>query len=210
MRRGWAFLLGVMVIASGAWTARSAAQSCCHSAAKDAPNVAASDNAAAPMRSVSTDAVRKEFNASSDKVRIVALLSPTCPDCQSGHAVVGRVLKKFSSADLQTILVWEPMREGDSPVAATHEADTLRDSRITQGWDGRRSIGELFGRTLGLHTVAWDVYLVYKQGIKWEGAQPPAPTFWMHQLEGADPNLLLCANPSQLSTEVGKLLGQRE
>lgn len=184
------------------------AQSCCHSAVKDAPSAVVGSSSAAPMRSVSTDAMRKEFNASSDKVRIVALLSPTCPDCQSGHAVVGRVLKKFSSLDLRTILVWEPMREGDSPVTATHEADTLRDARITQGWDGGKNIGELFGQTLGLHAVAWDVYLVYKAGIKWEGTQPPSPTFWMHQLEGADPNLLLCANPTQLSAEVGKLLRQ--
>ena len=34
--------------------------------------------------------------------------------------------------------------------------------------------------------VAWDVYLVYKPGVKWEGPRPPRPTFWMHQLEGVD------------------------
>jgi hypothetical protein len=74
----------------------------------------------------------------------------------------------------------------------------------------QKNIGDLFWQTLGLHAVAWDVYLVYKQGIKWEGTQPPAPTFWMHHLEGADPNLLSCANPTELSAEVGKLLGQRD
>jgi hypothetical protein len=208
MQRHRALRLALIVIACVARVSSSAAQSCCHSAAKETPNVIAGDSVAAPMRAVNTSTMRKEFNASSDKVRIVALLSPTCPDCQSGHAVVGRVLRKFSSSELQTILVWEPMREGDSPVAATREADTLRDARITQGWDGSKNIGGLFGQTLGLHAVAWDVYLVYKQGIKWEGTQPPPPTFWMHQLQGADPNLLLCANPTELTAEVGKLLRQ--
>src|SRR5260370_5275282 len=48
----------------------------------------------------------------------------------------------------------------------------------------------------------------FKPGVKWEGAQPPRPTFWMHQLEGVDPNLLLCVNPTRLSEEVGKLIAQ--
>jgi len=152
--------------------------------------------------------LRKEFNASSQKIRIVALLSPTCPECQSGHAVVGRVLKKFPSPRLQALLVWEPMRDGDSPAAAAEQAETVRDVRISQGWDSSRDVGTLFGATLDLHQIAWDVYLIYKPGITWEGQQPPQPTFWMHQLAGADPSLLLCVNPTRLSTEVGKLLGQ--
>jgi hypothetical protein len=43
---------------------------------------------------------------------------------------------------------------------------------------------------------------------KWEGPQPPRPTFWMHQLEGADPKLLICENPTRLNVEVGKLVEQ--
>jgi hypothetical protein len=109
---------------------------------------------------------------------------------------------------LQAILVWEPMRDGDSPMDATEQAATFRDPRITQGWNENRNIGQLFGETLGLHDIAWDVYLVYKPGMKWEAQQPPHPTFWMHQLEGADPKLLLCENPTRLSAEVGKLLNE--
>ncbi|HEX4002882.1 MAG TPA: hypothetical protein VHX36_09540 [Candidatus Acidoferrales bacterium] len=158
------------------------------------------------MSPVTTDGVRREFNASSDKVRIVALLSPSCPGCQSGHAVVGRVLKKFSSPELQAILVWEPLRSDDSPEAATEQAEKVRDVRIWQGWNGNKNVGKLLGDTLNLHDVAWDVYLLYKPGIKWEGQEPPAPTFWMHQLQGVDPKLLLCADPTRLSAEVAKLL----
>jgi hypothetical protein len=158
------------------------------------------------MSATTTDAVREEFNASSDKVRIVALLSPMCPGCQSGHAVVARILHKFSSPELQAILVWEPMRNDDSPEAATVQASQVRDARIWQGWNGNKNVGDLFGKTLDIHDIAWDVYLIYKPGIKWEGQEPPRPTFWMHQLQRVDPKLLLCADPTRLSIEVAKLL----
>jgi hypothetical protein len=152
--------------------------------------------------------MRKEFDASSDKVRIVALLSPTCPACRSGHLVIAQTLKKSGSPELQAILIWEPMRDGDSAAAAAQQADVLHDPRIVQGWNENKSLGKLFGEALDLHEIAWDVYLVYKPGMKWEAEQPTRPTFWMHQLQGADPNLLLCENPTRLSAEVGKLLGQ--
>ncbi len=188
-------------------TASPTNQDCCHRSPAKSP---APTVTSAAMASFTTDDVRKEFNSSSEKVRVVALLSPTCPGCQSGHAVVSRVLKKFPSPKLQAILIWEPMRDGDSLAAATQQADSVRDTRIIQGWNENKSLGKLFGDTLDLHDIAWDVYLVYKPGIKWEAQQPPQPTFWMHQLQGVDPNLLLCENPTRLSAEVGKLLQQSE
>lgn len=213
MRRTYSILvLGVVLLSLG-WMGASSAthQDCCHpSAAKSGRPKAAAATPVTPMSSLNTDDVRKEFNASSQKVRVVALLSPTCPDCRSGHGVVGQVLKKFSSPKLQAILVWEPMRDGDSLAAATQQADTIRDARITQGWNENKNVGKLFGEILDQHDIAWDVYLVYKPGIKWEAQQPPPPTFWMHQLQGADPKLLLCENPTRLSAEVGKLLGESD
>ena len=208
MRKAYLVVVVAAVLPSLGWVraSRTIPQNCCHpSAAKSAAPAATS---AASMATFSIDDVRKEFNASSQKVRVLALLSPTCPDCQSGHAVVGRVLKKFPSPKLQAILVWEPMRDGDTAASATQQAEGVQDMRIAQGWDGSRNLGKLFGDALDLHQIAWDVYLVYKPGVKWEGLQPPRPTFWMHQLEGVDPNLLLCVNPTRLSEEVGKLIAK--
>jgi len=93
------------------------------------------------MSSLNAEDVRKEFNASSQKVRVVALLSPTYPDCQSGHGVVGRVLKKFPSPQLKAILVWEPMRDGDNASSARQQAETVQDIRISQRWDGGQNLG---------------------------------------------------------------------
>jgi hypothetical protein len=161
-----------------------------------------------PMSSLNSDLVRRAFNASSEKVRVVVLLSPTCLHCRCGHRVVGEVLKKFSSSKLQAMLIWEPMRERDSPVSAAQQALTVQDARISQGWNENREVGKLFAEALKLHDIAWDVYVAYEPGIKWKGQWPPSPTFWMHQLEGADPELLLCKDPTRLEAEVGKLLHQ--
>lgn len=210
MRKLNVLLLALIVILSTKWAVISyGAQNCCpRSVGTGAQEPPADAKILAPMSSVSTDSVREEFNASSEKVRIVALLSPTCPGCRSGHRVVGEVLKEFSSPKLQAILVWEPMREGDSPLTAAQQALRVRDARIAQGWNENREVGKLFGETLNLHDIAWDVYLAYEPGIRWEGQRPPSPTFWMHQLEGVDPKLLLCENPTRLKAEVGKLLDQ--
>src|SRR6266404_775538 len=211
MRKTYSVLLSAAVFLSFGWMEASSAahQDCCHpSVVKSGSSAPLATTPAKPMSSLNAEDVRKEFNASSQKVRVVALLSPTCPDCQSGHGVVGRILKKFPSPKLKAILVWEPMRDGDDATSATQQAETVQDIRISQGWDSSQNLGKVFGQTLDLHQIAWDVYLVYKPGIKWEGLQPPHPTFWMHQLEGADPKLLLCENPTRLNVEVGKLLAQ--
>ena len=183
-------------------------QDCCHRLPDGEKRTAASAPGLVPMSVLDIDAVRQEFNASSGKVRLVALLSPTCSTCQSGHGAIAQILKKFSSPKLSGILVWEPMREGDSREAATRQADTVRDARIVQGWNETKRVGKAFGETLGLHGIAWDVYLVYEPGITWEAQQPPQPTFWMHQLEGGDPNLMLCESPARLSAEVETLLAK--
>ena len=208
--RKLSFLQALIVILSIQWASVShAAQNCCpRSVVTGAQEPPAGADPPAPIASVNADSVREEFNAFSDKVRIVAFLSPTCPGCRSGHGVVGEVLKRFSSPKLQAILIWEPMREGDSPVTAAQQASTVHDARIAQGWNENREVGRLFAETLNLRDVAWDVYLTYEPGLRWEGQRPPSPTFWMHQLEGVDPKLLLCENPARLKTEVEKLLDQ--
>ncbi|MGH9439383.1 MAG: hypothetical protein ACRD22_16205 [Terriglobia bacterium] len=205
--RGLLVVISVVLTFGRVGAIPAASQDCCHSSGSKVKNSAPGPAAGVKaMSAVTTDEVREEFNASSGKVRIVALLSPACPGCQSAHAVVSRVLKKFSSPELQATLVWEPMRSGDSPVVATEQVQKVRDTRIWRGWNGNKNVGDLFGNTLDLHAAAWDVYLLYKPGIAWERQEPPAPTFWMHQLRGVDPKLLLCTDPTRLSAEVAKLL----
>src|SRR5258708_35308204 len=157
MRKTYSVLLIAAVLLSFGWIGASstAHQDCCHpSAVKSGSSTALAITSATPMSSLNAEDVRKEFNASSQNVRVVALLSPTCPDCQSGHGVVGRILKKFPSPKLKAILVWEPMRDGDNAAIATQQAENVRDVRIAQGWDGTRELGKLFGNALQIHQGA--------------------------------------------------------
>ena len=133
-----------------------------------------------------TDELREEFNRASDRVRVVALLSPTCGICQKGQRVVQSVFSKHpNDARLRGFVVWLPMLPSDSKDSAGAQAASFVDGRLMQHWDGDRASGNLLAKTLGLKGSAWDVYLLYAPGVKWTGDQPPAPTFWMHQLWGA-------------------------
>jgi copper chaperone len=155
------------------------------------------------IRPLESRELREWFNASSGAVRVISLLSPTCPYCQAGHGVLKAVFDKTGSADLKVFLVWLPMWPGDDADAAVRQAATFKDPRLTEGWDGGRAIGELFARRLTLKGTAWDVYLVYDRGVRWEGNDPPAPSFWMHQLmEGVGADQKLCLDPSRFSREV--------
>ena len=143
------------------------------------------------------------FNGSSGSVRVVSILSPTCPECQCGHRAVKSVFDKTGSQDLKGFIVYLPMRTDDDPAAVNEEAATFVDKRLTEGWDGDRQVGNLFARTLKLRGTAWDVYLVYDRGVRWDGASPPVPSFWMHQLKaGVGADQKLCLNPERLSRDV--------
>ncbi|HUP58736.1 MAG TPA: hypothetical protein VM598_14855 [Bdellovibrionota bacterium] len=169
---------------------------------------------AEPMSALGADSLREAFNRESDSVRVVSLLSPVCGDCQAGHKVMASVFRKEKAKSLRGFMVWLPMVEGDSAEAASTQASRLADSRVVvQGWDGGKEIGELFRSTLKLTRTAWDVYLIYPPGVKWEGKEPPAPSYWMHQLErdsGADPKLCLNAPAfaRKLGAEIRKAAGK--
>lgn len=57
-------------------------------------------------------------------------------------------------------------------------------------WDAAGSLGPLFKDLLSLpgRVRAWDLYLLYPPGPRWE-LGPPLPAYWQHQL--GDPVLTL-------------------
>lgn len=159
------------------------------------------------LASYRIDELRNEFNRASDRVRVVALLSPTCGACQSGQRVVQSVFTKFSDPQLRGFVVWLPMLSSDDKRSAEVQAGAFTDPRVTQRWDKNRDAGVMLARTLKLNSSAWDVYLLYAPGVKWTGDAPPPPSFWMHQLKpesGADQSV--CLNPGVMTAKVDALL----
>jgi len=168
-----------------------------------------SSSGGATVAPLDLKAMKEWFNGASGSVRVVSLLSPTCGLCQSGHGVLKSVFSGIGAKDLRGYIAWLPMKPADDPGTAALQAATFRDARLSESWDGDRAAGALFARMLKVKGTAWDVYLLYPRGVLWEGDAPPAPSFWMHQLQAEDgADQKLCLDPARLRRETIALLGK--
>ena len=87
------------------------------------------------------------------------------------------------SHDLAVYSVWEPIFRTDNERAARKATILLPSYRVRNYWVGSQDLGKSFNAGIGLASgVAWDVYLVYLPGRVWDGATPPVPDDFMHQL----------------------------
>jgi hypothetical protein len=77
--------------------------------------------------------------------------------------------------------VWVPKVRGRASHIA-RGAESVPDPRVRHFWDGEARLMNAYQQVLRLPEDAWDVYLVYDPGVRWEDELPPAPQFWMHQL----------------------------
>lgn len=101
------------------------------------------------------------------------------------------IFEENESKVLQGTIVWMPMLATDSLNAAEQREAMFLDSRVKHYWDPERVLGQMLSKTLQLKApIAWDVYLLYPPEHFWEAEIPPAPDFWMHQLD-EEPRLLL-------------------
>ena len=114
------------------------------------------------------------------------------------------IFEENESKLLQGAIVWTPMLETDSLNAAEGREAVFPDSRVGHYWDPERILGRMLSQTLKLKaSIAWDVYLIYLPGHLWNADVPPAPKFWMHQLD-EEPRLLL--DPPRFRRNVQKLV----
>ena len=103
------------------------------------------------------------------------------------------------------------MMKEDNIDAAKNKSVNFQDGRVSHIWDSERIFGDLVAKSLQLKKTAWDTYLLYDQGIRWEGDNIPQPSFWMAQLPsewGIDKNRFL--SPGKLAEQVHKLTGKRD
>lgn len=100
------------------------------------------------------------------------------------------------------------MLAADSLNAAKGRETKFSDARVQHYWDPSRILGQLLSQTLKLRaSFAWDVYLVYPPYHAWEAALPPAPEFWMHQLN-EDPAFFF--NPPRLKRTIQAMIDREK
>ncbi len=102
-----------------------------------------------------------------------------------------QVLDAHPDSELEVYVVWVPVLsllslEGLQGPARAAARKRLADGRVLNYLDPELRLGLPYGRVLGLagDEPAWDVFLVFERGVRWDG-RPPAPTVWMHQLGDA-------------------------
>ncbi len=96
------------------------------------------------------------------------------------------------------------MLVADSLLAAKQQENKLPDPRVIHSWDPDRILGRCLSQTLNLKaSIAWDVYLIYSPDHRWMSELPPAPGFWMHQLN-EEPTRFL--DPLRLKSKVHAMI----
>lgn len=63
-------------------------------------------------------------------------------------------------------------------------AQRVPDLRARHYWDDDQLVGKAFQPILRTPEEAWDVWMLFEPGVRWEGETPPQPTWWEHQLYG--------------------------
>ncbi|MGH8427183.1 MAG: hypothetical protein ACRES7_04280 [Gammaproteobacteria bacterium] len=128
--------------------------------------------------------LRHDFNANADKVRLVYIVGATCPGCLRGMDDVGKALAgERDNPNLRTYVIYVPaLGARAKDIAPT--VFLIPGQYVTRYWDPTGASGKLFDKTLGTGGFAWDVWMIYGAGERWDAAQPPQPDFWMDQLYG--------------------------
>jgi hypothetical protein len=156
--------------------------------------------------------LREQFSRDDGHVRMIAILSPTCPGCQNCARIVRRyVFEKIEDPELRAYIVWEPIYPEDSRAAAEQSASLIADPRVTHFWADHRSTGSAFQKAVGLATSpAWDVVLVFNSEKRWlADGQAPVPDFFMHNLKGDELPKERRLNGSKLMEEVRAVLSRK-
>ena len=104
--------------------------------------------------------------------------------CRQGASVIQTaVLEAIEDPSLRVYVVWVPVLPADQRTPAQEACSLASDKRAAHFWDAEGALPRTFSDVLNLPSgcPAWDVYLTYPPGIRWEEG-PPAPPYWQHQL----------------------------
>mgnify|MGYP006278235745 CR=1 FL=1 len=102
---------------------------------------------------------------------------------EGARAARRALLDAFPSADFAAAFVFIDMLEADDRRTAASASRRIAGRRVSAFHDPYRRAGHSMARTIGWHFhVAWDCYLFYPPGVRWDGPHMPPAAEWLHQL----------------------------
>jgi hypothetical protein len=150
------------------------------------PVTVAADKPAYVTLDVDQTQLKADFNAMTDKVRLVFISGPSCGICLRGMDDLNESIVASLQNDprAHTFVVQVPTLGAEEKHAAA-AVPLMPGPRVNHYWDPDGGSGRDFQAALGIDMYAWDVWMIYEPGARWEvGSTPPAPAFWQHQLGG--------------------------
>jgi hypothetical protein len=93
------------------------------------------------------------------------------------------LIRAFPTADFRAAVVFIDMLDEDDARTAASASRRIAEPRVATFHDPARRAGRSLARTIGWHHhVAWDCYLFYPAGVRWDGPHMPPAARWFHQL----------------------------
>jgi len=139
--------------------------------------------------------IRADFNVMQDKIRLVFIVGPSCGICLRGMDDLNEALVHSLQNDprIHTLVIHVPaLGAQEKHVAAS--IPLLAGPHITHYWDPVGRTGLEFQETLGISMYAWDIWMLYEPGARWQDNEaPPEPDYWEHQLSALPSGLELDA-----------------
>jgi hypothetical protein len=139
-------------------------------------------NQAPLMEMEGVDALKTQFNRETSSLRVVILLSPSCPYCLKGASAIQRTLEKFSQHRMVVFVVWQPILPTDWGKPGSRVLHRLSDSRVRQFWDAGHHVAGALEQSFRnrdpqpnccVHQDTWwDLMAVFLPGGEWKDTFP--------------------------------------
>jgi hypothetical protein len=127
------------------------------------------------------DRLKSQFNRDHGALRLIVLVSPTCPACTSGASwIQDYVLKRNPKLNIHVYSVWYEMYPGDSPDDFPTARKLMSDRRVQHFWDQPKDVGRWFQRAIPSDykgEIQWDAFYLYGPDSVWDG-QPTSLLTW--------------------------------
>ncbi len=129
--------------------------------------------------------LKADFNAMSDKVRLVFISGPSCGIRLRGMDDLNEAIVAAIQNDprIHTLVIQVPALDAQEKHALA-AVQLMPGRRVNHYWDPQGETGIVFMDALKIEMYAWDVWMMYEPDTRWEAdASPPPPDFWQHQLQ---------------------------